>query len=210
MRYVHHSLLRPAWQRWPLKPILFSIALLSCFIPLYALSKVEESGLTAEAWQGGVGSRLAIVSIFVAWIFVILGFLRKIQDPRKRDLPHSGLMIPAAMKLIHDYEEYRRDVILERHEKAGELGFLGGCNSDKFEVSRFSILNVRRHAEKSLNKIRRLESVRQGDKLRVFFYTIEGGVDKVELIARKVDRFLRSKGVDPEDVAPTRPLPSGE
>lgn len=80
------------------------------------------------------------------------------------------------MELINNYEDYRRDVILARYDKAGELGFLGGWGAKKFEVYRFSVLNVRKHAEKDIKEIERLESVRGGDKLRVIYYSIEGGL----------------------------------
>ncbi|GHD37885.1 hypothetical protein GCM10007147_46040 [Nocardiopsis kunsanensis] len=174
---------------------------------LYALDESNGFALLMEVVPDKAGYRFAVVSIFISWSIFAVWVVGKIQDPKKKYLPHSGFMVPAAIELINNYEDYRRDVILARYDKAGELGFLGGWGAKEFEISRFSVLNVREHAENHIKEIERLESVRGGDKLRVIYYSIEGGVDRVELLARKVDRFLRSKGVDPEEVAPSRPLP---
>ncbi|WP_160166745.1 hypothetical protein [Nocardiopsis kunsanensis] len=201
------SLLRPFYYRTPWSAVIFFLVIAFWFSVTYALDSGAVPFLPVEFRPEEKGPRPFLVALWVAWSLITIIAIRKIQDPKAGKLPHAQAMVLAAEKVLSDYESRRRDIILDRYDEAGALGFLGGHERKEFEINRFTILKLNLRGEEKIREIEKFQSTRSASKLRNIYYRIESSIDRVEILARKVDRFLRSKGVDPEELAPSRPLP---
>lgn len=195
----------PFINRHPWYFFVFVFIVVIWFMSSYALKEAYlPSFLTEERGGQQVPTLLAGI-IWFLWTIFLLGVSKWVRDPMAWKLPHAQLMIPAMEELVESYERDRRDVILARLDRAGDMGFRGGRGTAKFEIARFSILKVREHSKKNIDEVRRFQSVRPQDKLRSNYYNVASRIDAKEILCRRIDRFLRSQGVDPEEVAPSRP-----
>lgn len=199
------EMLRPFYYRHPWYFLIFSLIISVWLASTYALGEGFLPVFLLE--RDGKSPTLLAGLLWMAWTVFLLFLAKRIGDPMAWKLPHAELIITAMGSLLESYDKNRRDLILARLQRAGEMGFGGGPGKKKYEMSRISVSKVREHSEGSIDEVRRLQAVRSQSRLRIKYYIVASRIDDKELLRRKVDRFLRSKGVDPEDVAPTRPLP---
>lgn len=200
------TLLRPYYSRMPWNIIFFMLFVGVWFSGTHAISSGNMPDFLLDADSAHENPKPFVVVVWLAWTLISIVGMRKIQDPKARRLPHAQFMVPAARSLVSDYEMRRKPVILDRYDKAGEMGFLGGPGAKEFDIERFSILKVKERAEERVREIEKFQSVRSSGKLRIIYYGIESSIDRVELLGIRVDRYLRGKGTDPEEVAPSIPV----
>lgn len=201
------SLLRPFRSRGPWKTLIVATRILA----LFSLAYIVNYGILPEFMlDDGSGPKNGVVIAWIVLTIFLMMTLRRINDPMTARLPNAEEMISAAHEILNKYNSERIEILLARYERAGELGFRGGSGNMRYDSERMVILKVDKHARGEISEIRRLSSVRAQSKLRLKYYNVADLIDDRELMGRRVDRFLRSKGVGPEDVAPTRPLTSGE
>lgn len=199
-------MLRPFYFRDPWKSVIFALAIFSWFASAYAISSGILPGALIEGGSDNSNPKNGVVMVWILASLAAVVLLRRFNDPMAWKIPHAQAMIPAAEEMLKKYNTERRDVLLSRYDRAGELGFRGGPGSMKYDVERFAILKIEEHGRRQISEIKKMQSVRPQNKLRTHYYNIASIIDKRELVGRRVDRFLRARGLNPEEVAPSRPL----